>query len=180
MELVNTITGFLVKIFQWWFTVMPWEQALLIRKGNDVRLLGAGIYLKIPFIDAAYVQTTRMRMIDTPMQTMSTKDGNTITIKSAIGYTIKDIQVLYNTLFHPEMTLNSMAMGYVGEFVRDNLINDISPSSIELFVSGKIKAEDYGLKDLSIRITTFAVVKTFRIIQDHSGLYEGLNMEPKK
>lgn len=26
----------------------------------------------------------------------------------------------------------------------------------------------------------FAVVKTFRLIQDGSGLYEGLNMKPKK
>lgn len=180
MELVNTITAFLAKLFQWWFTVMPWEQALLIRNGNRVRLLAAGIYLKIPFIDSVYIQTTRMRMIDTPMQTMSTKDGNTITIKSAIGYTISDIQILYNTLYHPEMTLNSMAMGFVGEFVRDNLIDEITPTKIEQFVGSKINAADYGLKNLTIRITTFAVVKTFRLIQDGSGLYENLNMEPKK
>lgn len=180
MELVNTITAFLVKIFQWWFTVMPWEQAILIRNGNKSRLLGAGIYLKIPFIDAVYIQTTRMRMIDTPMQTMSTKNGDTVTIKSAIGYTINDIQILYNTLYHPEMTLNSMAMGFIGEFVRNNVIGEIYPAVIEEFVNSKISASDYGLKDLKVRVTTFAVVKTFRLIQDNSGLYEGLNMEPKK
>lgn len=180
MELVNTITAFLVKIFQWWFTVMPWEQAILIRNGKNVKLLNAGLYLKVPFIDAVYLQTTRMRMIDTPMQTMSTKNGDTVTIKSAIGYTIHDIQVLYNTLYHPEMTLNSMAMGFIGEFVRDNVINEIYPAVIEEFVNSKINASEYGLKNLTVRVTTFAVVKTFRLIQDSSGLYEGLNMEPKK
>lgn len=75
MEVINSIAAFISKLFQWWFTVMPWEQALRIRKGSKVTLLGAGLYFKIPFIDAVYVQTTRMRMIDTPMQTMSTKDG---------------------------------------------------------------------------------------------------------
>jgi len=180
MELFNVITNFLVKIFQWWFTVMPWEQALLIRNGKHVKLLGAGLYLKIPFIDTAYIQTTRMRMIDIPMQTISTKDGSTVTIKSAIGYTINDIQILYNTLYHPEMTLSSMSMGFVGEFIRENLIENIHPKQIEDFVNSKIIAENFGLKDLTIKITTFATVKTFRIIQDGSYLGEGLNMEPKK
>lgn len=180
MELVNTITAFLAKLFQWWFTVMPWEQAILVRRGKNARLLKAGLYLKIPFIDTVYIQTTRMRMIDTPMQTMSTKDGNTITIKSVIGYTIDDVQTLYNTLHHPEMTLSSMSMGYVGDFVRGKNIDEITPSAIEEFVSGKINAKEYGLKDLSIKITTFAVVKTFRLIQDGSYLGEGLNMDPKK
>jgi regulator of protease activity HflC (stomatin/prohibitin superfamily) len=180
MELLNSITVFLTKLFQWWFTVMPWEQAILIRRGKRTRLLSAGLYLKIPFVDTVYVQTTRMRMIDTPMQTMSTKDGNTVTIKSAIGYTIENIQTLYTTLYHPEMTLNSMAMGYVGEFVRNNEIAAISPSEIEKYVNEKIIAGQYGLKDLNIRVTTFAAVKTFRLIQDSSGLYEQLNMDPKK
>lgn len=180
MGLINTITEFLVKIFQWWFTVMPWEQALHIRKGKKVKLLGAGIYLKVPFIDTVFTQTTRMRMIDTPMQTISTKDGNTLTIKSVIGYTISDIQVLYNTLYHPEMTLTSMIMGYAGEFTRDRVINEISPPLIEEFINSKIEASDYGLKDLSIKITTFAIVKTFRLIQDGSYLGEGLNMQPIK
>lgn len=180
MGLVNTITEFLVKILQWWFTVMPWEQALLIRKGKNVRLLGAGLYLKVPFIDTAYIQTTRMRMIDTPMQTVSTKDGNTVTIKSVIGYSIDNIELLYNKLYHPEMTLNSMSMGFVGEFIRKSLMNEITPSSIEQYVNSNITTSDYGLKDLTIKITTFAIVKTFRLIQDGSYLGEGLNMDPKK
>lgn len=180
MELFNTITAFLAKLFQWWFTVMPWEQALLIRRGKLVKLLGAGLYLKIPFIDTVYLQTTRMRMVDTPMQTISTKDGSTITIKLAIGYTIDNIQILYNKLYHPEMTINSMAMGFVGEFVRDNELSAITPAKIEQFVNQSIASDSFGLKNLNIKITTFATVKTFRLIQDASGLYEGLNMEAKK
>lgn len=180
MELVNTITAFLAKLFQWWFTVMPWEQAIRVRRGNKSKLLGAGIYLKIPFVDTVYIQTTRMRMVDMPIQTVATKDGTTLTIKAVIGYSIKDVQLLYNTLYHPEMTLNSMSMGFIGEYVRDNNMADITPTLIEQFVNGKIVASDYGLNNLTIRITTFAGVRTYRLISDHSGLYEGLNMEPKK
>lgn len=180
MEVINSIAAFISKLFQWWFTVMPWEQAIHVRRGNRVHLRGAGLYFKIPFIDSVYIQTTRMRMVDTPMQTMSTKDGQTITIKSALGYTIADIRALYDTLFHPEMTLNSMVMGYISEYVRANNVADISPSNIELTLLGKIDEAKYGLKDVTVKITTFAVVKTYRLIQDGSSLYEGLNMDSKK
>jgi len=180
MELINTIAGFITKILQWWFLVMPWEQAIHVRKGNIVKLRGEGIYLRIPFIDSVYIQTTRMRMMDTPMQTLSAKDGNTITVKSAIGYSICDILKLYNTLFHPEMTLNSMTMGHIADFVKNHNIEEISPFSIEHFVKDKIPVTEYGLKDLSIKVTTFAIVKTFRLIQDGSYLSEGLIMNPLK
>ncbi len=180
MEIINSIFAFLSKLLQWWFTVMPWEQAIRVRKGNITKVLNAGLYLKIPFIDSVYIQTTRMRMIDIPMQTLSTIDGNTITIKSAIGYTINDIMILYNSLYHPEMSLSSMVMGYIGEYVRKNAIAEITPENISLSVNSQINQENYGLKDVSVRITTFAIVKTFRLIQDGSSLYENLSMCPIK
>jgi regulator of protease activity HflC (stomatin/prohibitin superfamily) len=180
MEVINSIAAFISKLFQWWFTIMPWEQAIHIRKGDIVKLRGAGLYFKIPFIDSVYIQTTRMRMVDTPMQTMSTKEGLTVTIKSVLGYTIADIRVLYDSLYHPEMTLNSMVMSYISEYVRANNVSDISPFSIEEALSGKIDGLKDGLKDVTVKITTFAVVKTYRLIQDGCSLYENSNMQPTK
>lgn len=180
MEILNTIAGFLNKLFQWWFTVMPWEQAILVRRGKHVRLLGAGLYVKIPFIDVVYVQTTRMRMVDTSMQTITTQDGTAVTIKSVYGYRIEDIQKLYNTLYHPEITLGSMVQGAIGEHVRLKNVKDITPESIEATVIANINQHDYGLKDITVKITNFAIVQTYRLIQDQSGIWEGLNMEPKK
>jgi len=180
MGLINSITEFLAKLFQWWFLVMPWEQAIFIRKGSKVKLLGAGLYFKIPFIDSIYIQTTRTRMVDVPVQTISTKDGQTITIKSVIGYSIQDVMKLYNTLYHPEMTLVSMAMGFIGEFIRKNDAVDVTPQSAEEFVVSKIDPSSFGLTGMTIKITTFAAVRTFRLIQDNSGLYESLNMNPQK
>lgn len=158
---------------------MPWEQAIQVRKGNIVKLRGAGLYFKIPFIDSVYVQTTRLRMIDGSMQTMSTKDGLTVTIKCVLGYAIADIRVLYDTLYHPEMTLQSMVMGLIGEYVRANNVADISPPGIEKVMKDGIDEQKYGLKDVSVRVTTFAVVKTFRLIQDGSYLGDSLKMDPK-
>lgn len=180
MGIINAIAEFLQKLFQWWFTVMPWEQAIHVRSGKHVKLRAAGLYFRIPFIDAVYKQTTRMRMVDTPMQTISSKDGTCVTIKSTIGYKIKDVQKLYNTLYHPEMTLNSMSMGFISEFIRKTNMADITPASIEAYVKSNINSESYGLADFSVKVTSFAIVKTFRLIQDGSSLYEGLSMDVLK
>lgn len=180
MGLLNTITEFIYKIFQWWFLVMPWEQAIHVRRGKNVKLREKGLYFRIPFIDSVYVQTTRMRMIETSMQTLTAKDGNTLTLKSAVGYTITDIMKLYYTLYHPEMTLTSMIMGYIADYIRENTLENISPNNIQNHVIEKIPVSDYGLTGLSIKITTFAIVKTFRLIQDGSYLSEGLNMNAIK
>ena len=131
MNLLNSIADFLSKLLNWWFTVMPWEQAIHVRRGKHAKVKGPGFYWKIPFVDQIFLQTTRMRMVDVPMQTMSTKDGSTVTVKSVMGYAISDINLLYQTLYHPEMTLNSMIMGRIGEYIRENEGKDITPSKME-------------------------------------------------
>lgn len=180
MNILNAIVDFISKLLNWWFIVMPWEQSIHVRLGKKSKVKGPGFYWQIPFIDKVFVQTTRMRMIDVAMQTMSTKDGSTVTVKSCLGYSIDNIEHLYKTLYHPEVTLCSMVQGKIGEYIRENLIADISPAKIEASVNEIIKNPTFGLKDINVRITTFAIVKTYRIMQDYSGLTEGLNMEPRQ
>lgn len=180
MDRINQIFSFIAKLFDWWFMVMPWEQAIFIRAGKNSKLLYAGLYLKIPFIDTIYIQTTRMRMIDVPIQTMSTKCGKTVTLKSAIKYEIEDVLMLYNKMCHPEMTLQSMAMSLISEFVNKTNVEEAAPPLIEKYVNENINGQQFGLKNLEIKLTNFAIVRTIRLIQDYSGMSEGLNMEAKR
>lgn len=163
MEVVNQIFSFLAKMLEWWFIVMPWEQAIFVRGRSKAKLLKSGTYFKIPFYDKVFVQTVRIRAIDSPIQTMSTKDGKTITLKSLVWYSIGDMFKLYNTLSHPEATLSGMVMGYISEYTQ-----------------AKINADKYGLKDVSVKITSWAEVKTYRLIQDGSWVNETLIMDAIK
>lgn len=181
MEILNAITQFISKLFQWWFIVTPWEQAIHVHRGKRTRVLGQGMYFNIPFIDQVYIQTTRMRTIEVPMQNVTTKDGICVSLTSYISYSIADIMVLYKSLYHPERTLSMVMQGYVSEYIREHEYKDITLPKVEEYCSSKIASFDYGLKDIMFRVTTFAAVKTFRLIQDNSYNYsEGLKMEAKK
>lgn len=176
MEVVNQLIGFISKLFDWWFTVMPWQQAVFVRRGKNVKILSQGLYFKIPFIDRVYVQEIRLRMIDMPMQTVSTSDNKTISIKAVIGYSIKDLYKMFNSVSHPEITLSGIVMSGISEYINKTDSKQISPKSLEAALIDSLSKDDFGLGDLSVKIVSWADVKTFRLIQDTSWMQESLKM----
>ena len=177
MGVINQIFEFLSKFFEWYYVVMPWEQAIFVRAGKNEKIVTKGMYFKIPFIDRVYIQQTRLRVLDLPVQTVSTLDGKTVTIKSVVSYCIVDMVKMYNSISQPEITLGGMVMSIISENVTTNKSEDVSPEIIEKLLLENLNGESYGLGELSVKITSWADVKTFRLIQDNSWLYENISME---
>lgn len=181
---MNQIKDFFEYVFQSikiWIIVQPWETGIIVRNGSRVKKLNKGIYFRIPYFDSVYIQESRLRVASLPIQTLTSKDLKTITLNSSVGYSITSIETLYNTLYHPETTIQNMAMSEIADFIFKSNLNDINPHSIEVAVLEKLNATKYGLKFEYFRITNFAVVRTFRLIQDgQSWSYEGLEMNKKK
>lgn len=71
-------------------------------------------------------------------------------------------------------------MSSISDFIYKNDLDAICPSNIEEEILKKLNGEDWGIRFDSFKITSFAVVKTFRLIQDQSWIYEGLDMDKKK
>lgn len=181
MNQIKDFFEYVFNVFKIWIIIQPWEQGLIVRKGTRVRKVNGGIYFKIPYLDSVYVQETRTRMVQICIQTLTTKDIQTVTLNSAFGYKIIDLQKLYDSLYHPEGTLTNMAMGYVSDFIWSKDLKDITPINIEEFVLEKLNKENYGLKFEYFKITNFASVKTFRLIQDgQSWIDNSLKLDEKK
>jgi regulator of protease activity HflC (stomatin/prohibitin superfamily) len=153
-------------IFVWWTVVAPWEEAIRVRLGNRVHRLGPGFHLRIPHIDMIFRQTIRMRVSVVQLQTLSTKDGKTVTLCATIGYCISDIVKLYNTLHHADETIRNIVSGSVASIVRDCRLEDCKPSMIEAEVNKKLDLEQYGLGKAIVTIVDFAIVKTYRLMSD--------------
>jgi len=177
MNFVTNIIGWIQHIFMWWVIINPWERGLRVRRGKDVTLLTEGVYLKIPVIDSVYVQTIRLRAIGLPVQTITTKDGKTISIVVSASYSISDIKKLYYTLYRPEMTIANIVMGAIAEYVAGNDYGDCLPSSIERSVNAILIKNEYGLGDMAIKVIGYAVVKTYRLIQDGHYMDQGITLD---
>ncbi|WP_410221917.1 SPFH domain-containing protein [Pedobacter sp.] len=179
MNQAKEFIEYILNAIKIWIIVQPWERGLRVRRGKYITKLKGGIYFRIPYIDSIFIQSVRTRVISLPMQTLTSKDFKTITLNSAIGYCIVDVDKLYNNIFHPELTLSNMAMSEVSEFIHNNNVDDINPQLIENAVIEKLKAGNYGIDVHYFKLTNFAIVKTFRLIQDHSWVNSDLDMDKK-
>ena len=154
------------EVFIWWTVIQPWEGAIRVRFGRWVWPLAPGVHLRIPYADSVYRQTVRLRFCMMGVQTLSTIDGKTITLAASVGYRIADVWKLYNTLHHAEETIRQFAMSEIARFIQCRPLVECSPEAIEGAVSKTLCLDQYGIAFDGIRLTDFAVVKTYRIINE--------------
>jgi regulator of protease activity HflC (stomatin/prohibitin superfamily) len=115
-----------------------------------------------------YIQSIRYRLSDLATQTLSTRDGHTVVLGASVGYSINDLQKLYTTLHHAEGTVRQHVMGTLADVVQAWDRVECTPGQLatEAARQLRISLAPYGLGDVQVRITDFAYVQTFRLIQD--------------
>jgi hypothetical protein len=180
MNYIKDTLEYLSKLFQWWIIIQPWERSIRTRFGKNLSVLGPGTHFRIPFFDIVYIQTIRLRVVSMPPQTITSKDGKTITAVCAVGYSICDIHKLYNTLYQPEVTICNLVQGEIAEYVSQHNLTECGPGHIETQVFGKLKESDHGIKYEYVKMVGYAVVRTYRLIQDGHWTPDSLNMNDKK
>ena len=180
MNQVQAFLEYIFNSFKIWIIIQPWQQGIRVRNGSGMKILNKGIYFKIPYFDSIFIQESRLRIGDVPTQTVTTKDYKNITISSAIGYSIVDIEKLYNTLYHPETTIRNFASSKVATLIFTKDAKDIKPEEIEIEVLKELEGLDCGLKFESFKIISFAIARTIRLIQDQNWGGENLDMDSKK
>ncbi|CAN5389413.1 hypothetical protein BH09PLA1_BH09PLA1_26030 [soil metagenome] len=154
----------LFKPFQLWIVIAPWEAGLRVRLGRVARVLAPGIHLRIPMLDRVFVQSVRLRTITDSGQTIATLDGRVLTLAVAVSYAIADIRRLYETVSNPEQTLLNQVQGLIAETVAKRRAADLSPATIQDIVTLRMPSTDWGLERVRVSITTYAFVRTYRLL----------------
>ena len=163
-QLFQTLSRFLT----WWVIVAPWEKAIRLRFGKKQTELGAGIHLKIPLVHKVFVQNTRLLIVDSPKQTVTTADGRVVTLSAVVGYRITNFLQVLNSVQKPQDVVNSLVMGAISEYVTSHGSADCAVPMIEADLAGRLSAENWGLEFGLVKVTDFAFVKTYRFITDES------------
>ena len=165
MNWLNTLFQKIYELFNWFYTVVPWERAMRVRMGKHMRVMMPGIHIQIPFIDKVYLINIRDRAADCSAQTLTTLDGVTITLCAAYRFEITDIVPMYNRLHQAGNTISQEIEGAISDFVIENQSKDVSPMAIRENVLNKVDLSKYGLKCTKVFLTDFVKVKTYRLLQ---------------
>lgn len=174
--MLNGLIDLLRQFFEiliWWTVIQPWEQGLLVRLGRTPLLLLPGFHWKIPYMDQIYRQTVRRRYTNFGPQTVTTNDGQTLTLSGNVAYSIRDLRELYDRLHHPEDAIAAIAMGAISEFVAAQPASACTPQAICATCKESMGLRKFGLLVHAFDLTTFARVRTYRLIMDstNSGIY---------
>jgi len=163
------------RLFVWWVVIQPWEMGIRIRLGTRRTRLAPGLSFRIPFADAVYRQSVRLRFTTLPPQTVTTRDGKTLTMAGVLGYSIENVDLLYDTLHQAEDGLRSLTQGAIAGYVHEHAIAECAPALIEQRAADALVLSRYGLSFHSLVLTTYAQVRTYRIIMDRlENIYEDL------
>jgi hypothetical protein len=174
MNVVQSLLQFLQSLLTWWFVVEAWEQAVRVRLGKNVLLLGPGVHLRIPYFDRFYVQNIRTRMMPISDQTISTLDGKPITLCGSLRYRVADVLKLYQSLHMAEMTIKQEAAGWATKFIVEHNMKDCTPKALQEYVSANISLEKWGIADGVFVLTDFvAGIRTYRLLNGSLGAYSG-------
>lgn len=180
MNWIKDTIEYVTNLVKIWVIIQPWEAGVRVRMGKSSKTLGPGIYFRLPYIDSVYVQPIRLRVVQNPVQTITTKDNHTVTVTVVAGYSITDIQRLYKTLHAPDSTLSNITLGKVSDYVSTHNLSDITTKDIEkALISGRDN-EDYGVKFEYAKVVGFANVRTYRLIQDSSWMPQDVKLDEKK
>lgn len=152
-------------LFNWFFVVVPWEQALRVRMGKTITKLGPGVHFQIPFIDRVYIQNVRDRVASTTAQALTTKDGKTITLCAGIRFEILNIVPLYNRLHQANDTICQEVEGHFSDYIITHDVVDCVPEKVLAYVLENTNLAQYGLNLIKIFLTDFVITKTYRLIQ---------------
>lgn len=149
---------------RFWFTVRPWESGIDVRCGRWIYDLQPGVHLCIPFFDEVFVQNMRLRVLNLPVQTVTNRSGDTVTLSAIVRWRIANVRLIYEQLHNPEDWIYNAVLSAIATTVHE-MTTAVDVASIGQAATAALKdAHQVGIEIQGISITDIARVKTFRLI----------------
>jgi len=151
--------------FKCWYIVRPWEMAIRVRLGRWTATVPPGFHIRLPLVDEVFVQNVRLRVVNLPVQTVTDKQGTTITLSGSVRWRVSDVRQLYEKLHTPEDWIYNTVLAVLAEAVFES-DGELAPIELGKKASGVLKEQsnDSGIEIDCVSVTDFARVKTFRLI----------------
>lgn len=159
----------LLSDFMPFYVVNVYEKAVVLRFGRIYRIKDQGFYWKIPFVDnplyTIFVTTT----IETPVQTLSTKDGKTVSVKSVVKYNIQDVQIYTESIYDATDAIVDLAQGHIMTSVNTadfSECQDITTLSNTLTKKLRNEVKKYGIYIEQQTVTNFIETSNIRLFNE--------------
>jgi regulator of protease activity HflC (stomatin/prohibitin superfamily) len=148
------------------FIIDEWDQAVVLRNGKFRKVVGAGLYFKIPFFDSIWRYTVITQSIDIPPQSVTTADGKNVVVKGIIRFSVVDIKAFLLNITQPADVLTDTTGGMIREIIEDTEWSGLIDIDKKLTSEVGKFVKRWGIKVERVTLTDLQIANSIRIIQD--------------
>ncbi len=148
------------------FIIDEWDEGIVLRAGRYRRVVKAGFYFKIPFLDSIWKYTVITQSIDIPPQSVTTADGYNVVVKGIIRFSIFDIKAFLMNITQPADVLSDTAGGMIRAIIEDTSWYEIDDIDKKLTAEVGKFVKKWGIKVEKVTLTDLQQAQSIRVIQD--------------
>jgi regulator of protease activity HflC (stomatin/prohibitin superfamily) len=161
-------------ITEWWAYLMPaiiipnYEEAVLLRNGKFVKVLGPGFHVKLPIFDEVISQHVVVTTLSLPAQSLYTKDKQNIVVKGVVKYKIADVKIFLLEVFDAQDALADMTQSIIKNIIITTSIEECLDLELDNVLTKKVRVEarKWGVEIQQVTLTDIAPIRSYRIIND--------------
>jgi regulator of protease activity HflC (stomatin/prohibitin superfamily) len=151
--------------------INQYQKGLRLRLGKSRGVIDAGLHWKIPFADNIIIEMVATTTIPLPEQTITTKDNQSIVVRSVIKYEVSDVERFLIDVYDAKDAMSDMTRGIIRDiFISKNWSECNDPEIVKTITSkARTEAEKWGLKINKVTLTDLGLMRSIRLIGNLSG-----------
>lgn len=161
-------------ITEWWAYLMPaiiipnYEEAVLLRNGKFIKVLGPGFHVKLPIFDEVISQHVVVTTLSLPAQSLYTQDKQNIVVKGVIKYKIADVKIFLLEVFDAQDALADMTQSIIKNIIITTPLEQCLDLELDNLLTKKVRVEakKWGVDIQQVTLTDIAPIRSYRIIND--------------
>jgi regulator of protease activity HflC (stomatin/prohibitin superfamily) len=159
-------------IIQMWekltfFTIVKqYQQGAWLRVGKLRKIVGPGLYFKIPLldeIDCYHVLTTAMTL---DAQSVTTKDEKEVVAKGIIKYKIADLSKQFTDVYDAVDAISDVSMGIIKNIISKKTWEECKEENLDNEITKKVRTEakKWGIEVEAVTLSDLSRMRSFRFL----------------
>jgi len=167
--MLDRLIDFLLEFFEDakpFFVINHYDQGVRLRFGKPKGLLYPGFHWKLPFADTILTHMVKVTTLNLSEQTITTKDGHSVVIRTVIKYQVSDVETLLLEVNNAVDALSDIVQGIIRDKIVDRSWQECQEPALGVDISRQSKREatKWGIEILQITITDLAQMRSIRLI----------------
>lgn len=161
-------------ITEWWAQLVPaiiipnYEEAVLLRNGKFIKVLGPGFHVKLPIFDEVISHHVVVTTLSLSAQSLYTQDKQNIVVKGVIKYKISDVKIFLLEVFDAQDALADMTQSIIKNIIISTPLESCLDLELDNLLTKKVRVEarKWGVEIQQVTLTDIAPIRSYRIIND--------------